>query len=33
MSKVKRASDKTETKQNNFYLARKDMGQLHKSPW
>ena len=32
-SKVKIASDKTKTKQNNLQFARKDMGPVHNKAW
>ena len=32
-NKDKIASDKTETKQNNLYFPRKDMGPVNKKAW
>ena len=33
IAKVKIASNKTETKQNNLYFTRKDMRPLHNKAW
>ena len=33
MTKVKIASDKTETEQNNLYFTRKDTGPFHNKAW